>query len=79
MADDGSRAEVAYYYPAPYWHYDEVDQVKALLLWHFDQIAILRPRFMSGIERFSDPVPLGPLLDLGPLGGARARCSWISR
>lgn len=66
MADDGSRAEVAYYYPAPYWHYDEVDQVKALLLF-FDQIAILRPRYMSGIERLSDPVLAGPLLDLGLL------------
>lgn len=61
--DDGVRAEVAYYYPAPYWHYDEVDQVKALLLF-FDQIAILRPRYMSGIERLSDPVLAGPLLDL---------------
>jgi len=64
MVDDSvRRAEVAYYYPAPYWHYDEVDQVKALLLF-FDQIAILRPRYMSGIERLTDPVLAGPLRDL---------------
>ena len=66
MVDDGSLAEVAYYYPAPYWHYDEVDQVKALLLF-FDQIAILRPRYMSGVERLTDPVLAGPLLDMGLL------------
>lgn len=30
MTEGGStRAEVAYYYPAPYWHCDEVHQVKA--------------------------------------------------
>lgn len=64
MVDEDVRlAEVAYYYPAPYWGYDEVDQVKTLLLF-FDQIAILRPRYMSGIERLSDPVLAGPLLDL---------------
>ena len=64
MVDDSvRRAEVAYYYPAPHWHYDEVDQVKALLLF-FDQIAILRPRYMSGIERLTDPVLAGPLRDL---------------
>lgn len=67
MTEGGSTsAEVAYYYPAPYWHYDEVDQVKALLLF-FDEIAILRPRYMLGIERLSDPVLAGPLSDLGIL------------
>lgn len=58
--------EVAYYYPAPYWSYGEVDQVKTLLLF-FDEIAILRPKYMQGIERRSDPVLAGPLLDLGLL------------
>jgi hypothetical protein len=63
---DVNDPEVAYYYPAPYWRYEEVDQVKALLLF-FDQIAILRPRYMSGIEQLSDPVLASPLADLGIL------------
>lgn len=40
--------------------------MKALLLF-FDQIAILRPRYMSGIERLTDPVLAAPLLDMGLL------------
>lgn len=67
MADvEGTTPEVAYYYPAPYWRYGEVDAVKTLLLF-FDEIAILRPRYMSGIETLSDPVLAGPLTDLGLL------------
>lgn len=63
---DETAPEVAYYYPAPYWHYGEVDALKTLLLF-FDQIAILRPRYMAGIETVSDPVLAGPMTDLGLL------------
>lgn len=63
---DVTDPEVAYYYPAPYWAYREVDLVKTLLLF-FDEIAILRPRYMQGIERYADPVLAGPLADRGLL------------
>ncbi|PRY62848.1 hypothetical protein BCF74_10355 [Knoellia remsis] len=67
MADvEVTVPEVAYYYPAPYWGSGEVDAVKTLLLF-FDEIAILRPQYMAGIEVISDPVLAGPLTDLGLL------------
>lgn len=66
MVEATASPEVAYYYPAPYWAYREVDLVKPLLLF-FDEIAILRPRYMHGIERLADPVLAGPLQDLGLL------------
>ena len=58
--------EIAYYYPAPYWGMDQVDRVKLLLLF-FDEIAILRPRYMAGREIAADPVLAGPLAELGLL------------
>ena len=39
--------ETAYYYPAPYWVFEESDWVKSLLLF-FDDIAILLPNYMHG-------------------------------
>jgi hypothetical protein len=39
------RAEVAYYYPAPYWRMAEADWLRSFLLF-FDRIAILLPRYI---------------------------------
>lgn len=59
-------AEVAYYYPQPYWRMAEADQLKSLLLF-FDRIAILLPRYMHGREVAADPVLAGPMKDRGLL------------
>ncbi len=58
--------DLAYYYPAPYWHINEIDRLKSLLLF-FDGIAILLPRYMSGRESAADPVLAGPLREMGLL------------
>lgn len=58
-----SIAQTAYYYPEPYWHHRQMEYIKTLLLF-FDDIAILRPRYMRGVERAADPVLAGPLQDL---------------
>lgn len=59
-------AEVAYYYPAPYWGPAEGGWVKSLLLF-FDQVAILLPGYMYGSHRLADPSLAGPLEDAGLL------------
>lgn len=59
-------ADLAYYYPQPYWLVGEDDALKNLLLF-FDGIAILLPRYMSGRERVADPYLAGPLQDAGVL------------
>jgi hypothetical protein len=60
------RAEVAYYYPAPFWRAEEGTWVKSLLLF-FDQIAILLPRYMHGRHTAADPTLAEPLADMGLL------------
>jgi hypothetical protein len=59
-------ADLAYYYPGPYWLISKVDAMKNLLLF-FDGIAILLPRYMSGRESAADPVLAGPLREMGLL------------
>ena len=39
--------DIAYYYPAPYWSWNESSWVKSLLLF-FDEVAILLPHYMYG-------------------------------
>lgn len=59
-------SETAYYYPEPYWLYDEGDWIKSLLLF-FDDVAILLPKYMRGRERMADPSVAEPLLERGLL------------
>jgi len=59
-------AEVAYYYPAPYWTADEGNWVKTLLVF-FDRVAILLPGYMYGRHLTADPTLAGPLEDRGLL------------
>ncbi len=59
-------ADLAYYYPQPYWRGDESDGLKNLLLF-FDGIAILLPRYMAGRPAAADPVFAGPLRERGLL------------
>jgi hypothetical protein len=59
-------ADLAYYYPQPYWRGDESDGLKNLLLF-FDGIAILLPRYMAGRPEAADPVFAGPLRERGLL------------
>jgi hypothetical protein len=59
-------ADLAYYYPQPYWGAGESDDMKNLLLF-FDGIAILLPRYMAGRETAADPVVAGPLQEQGLL------------
>ncbi len=61
-----AQAEIAYYYPEPYWQMTEGDWLKSLLLF-FDGIAILLPAYMRGREIEADPVLAGPLTDRGLL------------
>jgi hypothetical protein len=58
--------ETAYYYPEPYWLYNEADWVKSLLLF-FDDVAILLPKYMRGRESMADPSVAEPLLERGLL------------
>lgn len=60
------RLDVAYYYPAPYWGWEEVGWVKSLLLF-FDKISILLPRYMYGRHHDATPALAEPLEDLGLL------------
>jgi hypothetical protein len=63
---DELAAEVAYYYPEPYWLADEGGWVKSLLLF-FDEIAVLLPSYMHGRHLVADPTLAGPLEDSGLL------------
>lgn len=58
--------DVAYYYPAPYWGWNESGWVKSLLLF-FDQVAILLPDYMHGRHAAGDPSLVEPLEELGIL------------
>jgi hypothetical protein len=58
--------EFAYYYPEPYWHADEGNWIKSLLLF-FDGVSILLPEYMYGRHYLADPTLAGPLEDLGLL------------
>ena len=60
------RADVAYYYPAPYWGLGEGSWLKSLLLF-FDKVSILLPRYMYGRHHLADPVLASPLEDQGLL------------
>ena len=61
-----NRPDVAYYYPAPYWGWQQSGWVKSLLLF-FDHIAILLPSYMYGRHQAADPALVEPLKDLGLL------------
>lgn len=58
--------DVAYYYPAPFWHGSQSGWIKSLLLF-FDQIAILLPDYMYGRHIASDPTMVLPLEERGLL------------
>lgn len=58
--------DTAYYYPAPYWGLQNIEEIKSLLLF-FDDIAILLPGYMYGRHRVADPVLAGPLEERGLL------------
>lgn len=58
--------DVAYYYPAPFWGWNESGWVKSLLLF-FDEIAILLPDYMHGRHTAGDPSLVEPLEDRGIL------------
>ena len=66
MADAALPAEIAYYYPEPYWLADEGSWIKSLLLF-FDEIAILLPSYMYGRHLVADPTLAEPLEDRGLL------------
>jgi hypothetical protein len=55
---DEPIADLAYYYPQPYWRAGEAEGMKNLLLFS-DGIAILLPRYMAGREPAADPVVAG--------------------
>lgn len=59
-------AELAYYYPEPYWLAEEGSWIKSLLLF-FDGVGILLPNYMRGRELLADPSLAEPLTDLGLL------------
>jgi hypothetical protein len=59
-------AEIAYYYPEPYWLAREGSWVKSLLLF-FDEIAVLLPQYMDGRQFFADPTLAEPMADRGLL------------
>ena len=61
-----SRPDLAYYYPAPYWGWQDSGWVKSLLLF-FDKIGILLPDYMHGRHQAADLALAGPLEDLGLL------------
>jgi hypothetical protein len=66
QTDNSSTAEIASYYPEPYWRLAEGDWLKTVLLF-FDRIAILLPAYMRGRESAADPVLAGPLTERGLL------------
>ena len=55
-----TKPDVAYYYPAPYWAFEESDWVKSLLLF-FDRVAILLPDYMYGRHWMADQTLVAPL------------------
>jgi hypothetical protein len=63
---DEPHADLAYYYPQPYWRAGEADNLKNLLLF-FDGIAILLPRYMAGRETAANPFFTVPLQEQGLL------------
>ena len=65
-AATSGRLDVAYCYPAPYWHMGEGGWVKSLLLF-FDKVSILLPDYMYGRHHLADPVLAEPLEDRGLL------------
>jgi hypothetical protein len=71
-------ADLAYYYPQPYWAAGEIDVMKNLLLF-FDGIAILLPRYMSGREAAADPVLAGPLREKAYCGSLSQKPSWTRK
>lgn len=58
--------DVAYYYPAPFWGWQEGGWAKTLLLF-FDRISILLPDYMRGRHTAADPTLVIPLEDRGLL------------
>lgn len=66
MTGESPSAEVAYYYPEPFWLAREGGWVKSLLLF-FDQIAILLPSYMEGRNVIADPTLAGPIEEQGLL------------
>ena len=58
-----ANPDVAYYYPATFWHPDENGWIKSLLLF-FDRISILLPGYMYGRPHVLNPALVEPLEDL---------------
>ena len=69
--------DIAYYYPAPFWHEGEVDGIKSLLLF-FDEVAILLPDYMRARHRVADPSLAAPLEEMGLLRILEPK-EWIDR
>ena len=61
-----ARPDVAYYYRAPYWGWQEGGWVKSLLLF-FDHVSILLPKYMYGRHEYADPTLVIPLEERGLL------------
>ena len=61
-----TNLDVAYYYPATFWHPEENGWIKSLLLF-FDRIGILLPDYMYGQPQLINPTLVEPLEDLGLL------------
>ena len=61
-----NHPDIAYYYPAPYWGWNESSWIKSLLLF-FDEVAILLPHYMYGRHKAADPTLVEPLEDQGLL------------
>lgn len=59
-------AEIAYYYPEPYWLAREGSWIKSLLLF-FDEIAVLLPDYMDGRQFLADPTLAEPMAERGLL------------
>ena len=60
------QLDVAYYYPAPFWGWDEGGWVKSLLLF-FDKVSILLPDYMYGRHHVAARALAQPLEELGLL------------
>ena len=63
--DKASLLDVAYHHE-PYWHPDQGDWIKSLLLF-FDGVAVLVPDYMRDRPLFTDPTLAQPLADQGLL------------
>lgn len=72
-----SLADVAYYYPAPYWHWSEGGWIKTLLLF-FDRLAILLPDYMRGRHTAANPTLVLPLEERGLLEVLEPR-EWVDQ